>query len=80
MASRTAIARAMSPSTWAVKPGVPGAGVKASATRAAGLAPGPAADAAPPGPRLDAGAGVISGKRPAAVPAPITVVLVRVRP
>ena len=75
-----AIARAMRPSARATEPGVPGAKVTASATRPAGLAPSPAAGIALPGARPDAGAGVIAGKRPAALPAPMTVVLVRVRP
>jgi hypothetical protein len=70
----------MRPSARATEPGVPGAKVTAPATRPAGLAPSPAAGVVLPGARPDAGAGVIAGKRPAALPAPMTVVLVRVRP
>jgi hypothetical protein len=72
MASRNASARAMSPSTWAASSGGPGAVAEASATRPAGLAL--------PDAGLGAGAGMISGKRLAAFPAPMTVVLVASRP
>jgi hypothetical protein len=80
----------MSPSTWAAGTGVPDARAKASATRPAGLALRSAAGAVLPGAGpaggvlsgagLGMGAGVISGKRLAAFPAPMTVVLVMFRP
>ena len=79
MASRKASARAMSPSTWAVNAGVPAAGVKASATRPAGLALRPTAGGVLAGAGLGVGEEVISGNRPDAFPAPMTVVLVAFR-
>ena len=79
----------MSPSTWAASTGVPDARAKASATWPAGLALRSAAGAVLPGAglaggvlsgaALGMGAGVISGKRLAAFPAPMTVVLVTFR-
>ncbi len=74
MASRTASTRAISPSTWAVTTGVPDARVTASATWPAGLAPRPAAGGVLPGAGLGSGAGVTTGNRPAAFPAPMTLV------
>jgi hypothetical protein len=79
MASRKANARAISPRTWAASSGFPGAGAKASATWPAGLVPCPAAGAVPLEAGLGARAGVISGNRLAAFPAPIRVVLVTFR-
>ena len=60
----------MSPST-----GVAGALVKTSTARPAGLKLRSAAGLVPPGPGLEVGAGVITGKSPAAFPAPTTVVM-----
>ena len=68
--SRKATTRATSPST-----GVRGALVKTSTARPAGLTLRSATGLALPGPGLGVGAGVISGKSPAAFPAPTTVVL-----
>jgi hypothetical protein len=80
----------MSPMTWAASSGVPGAGVEGSATWPAGLVPAglvpaglvlrPAAGPVPLEAELAAGAGVISGKRLAAFPALMRVVLVTFRP
>jgi hypothetical protein len=70
MASRKATARATNAST-----GVAGALVTTSTARPAGLTLRSAAGLVPTGPGLGAGAGVITGKSPAAFPAPTTVVL-----
>ncbi len=70
--SRKATARAMSPST-----GVAGALVKTSTACPAGLMLRSAAGLVLSGPGLGVGAGVISGKSPAAFPAPTTVVTFR---
>ena len=58
-ASRSASARAMSPTTWAASTGVPDARAKASATRPAGLALRSAAGAVLPG--AGPAGGVLSG-------------------
>lgn len=79
----------MSPSTWAASTGIPDALAKTSATRPAGLALRSAAGGVFPetglaggvlsGTGLGMGVGVIAGKRSAAFPAPMTVVLVTFR-
>jgi hypothetical protein len=78
VASMKAIARAMSPSTWPVTAGVLGVWVAASAIRPAGLALRPAAEGSAAAAGLGVGEGVISGNRPDAFPAPMTVVLAAV--
>jgi hypothetical protein len=81
MAKRNASARAIGPRTWAASSGVPGPAVEASATRRpAGLVLRPAVGAVLPEAGLGAGAGVISGKRLAAFPALMRVVLTAFRP
>lgn len=90
MASRKASARAMSPSTWAASTGVPEGRAKASATWLTELALRSAVGALLPeaglaggvlsGDGLGMGAGVITGNRLAAFPAPMTVVLVTFGP
>ena len=70
MTSRKATARPISPRT-----GVAGAPVMTSTARPAGLTLFSAAGMVPGGPGLGVGAGVITGKSPAAFPAPTRVVL-----
>src|SRR5437868_15029349 len=78
----------MSPSTWAVTTGIPAvAADRPAAARdgawGAARPPGVAAWAGPAGPSgagLGVGPGVISGNRPAAFPAPISVVTGRITP
>src|SRR5262245_13111021 len=70
MASRKATTRAMNART-----GGAGALVTTSTARPAGLTLRSAAGLVPTGPGLEAGAGVITGKSPAAFPAPTRVVL-----
>src|SRR5262245_15666984 len=79
----------MRPSTWAATTGVPDARAKASASGPGGLGPPSVAGAllagaglaggVLAGAGLGMGAGVISGKRLAAFPAPMTVVLATFR-
>jgi hypothetical protein len=77
MVNTNASATAIGPRTWAASSGVPSPAVEASAT---GLVLRPAVGAVLPEAGLGAGEGVISGKRLAAFPALIRMVLVAFRP